>query len=97
MAARLRQQLGEQQLLLVDASQPDALRTVIAAEPEAVILDAGDEDVSRLAPLSVLFSALPAVRIVRLDTQREEIQLVTSQRREAGQASDLIDILKSKD
>jgi hypothetical protein len=97
MATRLRQYLGEHELLLLDARQPDALQTVIAAQPQAVILDAGDEEVTRLAPLGVLLSALPGLRILRLDAQRDEIQVVTSQRREAGQASDLIDILKSKD
>jgi hypothetical protein len=97
IATRLRQFLGEHALTLVDARQPEALQEVIAAEPQAVILDAGDEEVSRLAPLGVLLSALPGLRIVRLDAQREDIQVVTSERHEAGQARDLIDILKSKD
>jgi hypothetical protein len=94
VATRLRQYLGEHALALVDARQPDALQAVIAAEPEAVILDAGDDEVTRLAPLGVLLSALPALRILRLDAQRDEIQVVTSQRHEARQARDLIDILK---
>lgn len=95
VAARLRQFLGEAELSLIDARQPGALQDVIAAAPTAVILDAGDEEVSRLAPLGVLLTALPALRIVRLDAQREEIQVVTSQRREIAQARDLIDILDS--
>jgi hypothetical protein len=95
MAARLRQHLGEHDLVQIDARQPNALQQVIAAEPVAVILDASDEEVNQLAPLSVLLNALPALHIVRLDPQRDEIQVVTSKRREAGQAQDLIDILKS--
>ena len=96
VAARLRQFLGETEPSLIDARQPNALQDVIAAAPTAVILDAGDEEISRLAPLSVLLTALPALRIIRLDVQREEIQVITSQRREIAQARDLIDILDTQ-
>ncbi len=96
MAARLSQQLGHQRLMIINAREPEALQRVIAADPAVVILDAADQDIARLCPLSNLLNALPAVKIVRLHVQNDQIQVVTSHRRSAGQVQDLVALIQSE-
>jgi DNA-binding NarL/FixJ family response regulator len=95
MAARLSQLLS-QPLTVVDARSPQALQQVIARRPAVVILDAADEDVDRLCPLSGLLNALPAVKIVRLHVQDDQIQVITSQRHTPGRVQDLVTLIQSE-
>ncbi len=96
IAARLGQQLSQQELMTVDANEPGALQHVIQANPAAIILDATDEDVTRTCPLDALLSALPALKIFRLDPQTERIQVVTSQQRQAWEVRDLVEMIQSE-
>jgi hypothetical protein len=81
-------------LHVVDADRIDALQQVVSAGPSAVILDADDPQVARHCPLSQLFRALPQVRVVRLDPERDQIQLVTSEQRLAADIADLIEVIQ---
>lgn len=95
MATRLSQMLGADELLTIDAHQPHALEAVIAAQPAAVLLDAGDEVVNRLRPLSVLLTALPTLRIIQFDPRGHQVQVITSACHRVDQAQDLITLLKA--
>jgi DNA-binding NarL/FixJ family response regulator len=97
IAARLSEQLGQQQLVTIDAREPGAVQRVIQANPAAVILDATDEDVARTCPLSTLLDALPALKIVRLNPENDQIQVVTSQRRQAWKVQDLVELIKPEE
>ncbi len=95
MATRLSQFLSPDELATVDAHEPQALDLVIAAQPAAVLLDAGDEVVHRLAPLCELLTALPTLRIVQVDPRGHQVQVITSACHTVDQAQDLIAILKA--
>ncbi|MCC7360065.1 MAG: hypothetical protein IT317_11340 [Anaerolineales bacterium] len=95
MATRLGQFLRPDELTRVDARDPHALQAVIAAQPAAVLLEAGDETVTQLDPLPGLLAALPTLRIVQLDARGHDVQVITSARRTVDQAQDLIAILKA--
>jgi len=94
IAARLRKHEDWLDLHMVDADRGDALQQVVAAKPSAVILDADDPQVSRHCSLNQLFMALPEVRVVRLDPERDQIQLLTSEQRLAVDIADLIDVIQ---
>ncbi len=94
IAARLGQQLGQQELMTVNVHEAGALQQVIEANPAVVILDGTDEDVARLCPLGALLSALPALKVIRLNPDNDQIQVVTSQRRQAWQVHDLVELIK---
>jgi len=95
IAARLSLQLGEQNLLRIDARQPGAMQRIIDAHPAAVILDATDENVAKTCPIGVLLSALPALKIIRLNPLNDHIQVVTSHQRQGGQVQDIVDLIVS--
>jgi len=95
MATRLGQFLGADELVTVDALRPQALQSVIAAAPSVVLLDAGDEAVSQLAPLSVLLTALPTLRIIQFDPRGHQVQVITSACQNVDQAQDLVALLKA--
>lgn len=96
VAARLRHHLNTDEIRVVDAQQPDAMQSLIALQPTQVILEAADETVARHCPLESLLSALPDLRVIRLDPQQEYIQVVTSQQRTIGQISDLMDVIQTQ-
>ena len=82
------------ELLVIDAEHTDALDQIIAIQPSAVILDAGDHDVAVQCPLGRLLWELPDVRIIHLDTINKGFQLVTSEQHEAEEVQELLAILK---
>lgn len=66
-------------LKVVDMQQPDALATVIAARPEAIIVDDGQPEVLPPFALEELLRSLPVLTIVRLDHHKHQIQVVRSE------------------
>ena len=94
VAARLRKHEDWLDLHVVDADQGDALLQIVSAKPSAVILDADDPQVTRNCSLNQLFQALPKVRIVRLDPERAQLQLLTSEPRLAADIADLISVIQ---
>lgn len=94
VASRLRQHLGQLELQVVDARQPDAMAQIDAVQPSAVILDATDPEITHLCLLSRLQLALPGLKVIYLDPQQEQIQVVTSERRTVEQVRDLIEAIE---
>jgi DNA-binding NarL/FixJ family response regulator len=94
VAARLRTHEDWLDLHVVDADRGDALEQVVSARPSAVILDADDPQVTRHCSINELFQALPEVRVVRLDPERDQIQLLTSEQRLAAGFADLISVIQ---
>ena len=94
VAARLRKHEDWLDLQVVDADRVDALMQIVSAKPSAVILDADDPQVTRHCSLSQLFQAMPGLRVVRLDPERDQIQLLTSEQRLAADIADLINVIQ---
>lgn len=93
VAASLRQQLGEQTLLMIDTRQANPLQKVLAAHPSSVIFDASDAIVAKYCPLDRLFEAMPSLTVIRLDPQQDQIQVVTSQQHRVDQMSDVLNVI----
>jgi DNA-binding NarL/FixJ family response regulator len=94
VAARLRKHGDRLDLHVVDADRADALEQVVSARPSTVILDADNARMSPHCSLSQLFLALPELRVVRLDPERDQIQLLTSEQRLAVDIADLISVIQ---
>jgi hypothetical protein len=93
VAARLRQHEDRLELIVVDTWDDMAQRRVIEARPETLILDATDTDVSRRVSLTTVLQALPGLRVVRLDPERNQVQVVTSEQHPAQDIEALIDVI----
>jgi DNA-binding NarL/FixJ family response regulator len=94
IASQLQQHLQQWELQVVDARQPDATAQIIATQPSAVILDTTDPEIAQLCILSRLQLALPGLKIICLDPQQEQIQVLTSEQRPANQLRALIEVIE---
>jgi len=95
VASRIREYLQNVEIEIVDPRQSDARAQITAARPSVVIWDDSDPGVSRHLSLSQLLRALPRCKVIRLDPQQEQIQVVTSEQRPAVQVSDLVEAITS--
>jgi DNA-binding NarL/FixJ family response regulator len=95
VASSLRQQLSEGEIQTIDARAPGCLERLIAAQPSTVILDATDQELEALCPLTKLLNALPSLQVIRLDPQQEQIQVVSSEQRAVAGVHELVKVLKS--
>jgi DNA-binding NarL/FixJ family response regulator len=96
IASRLRQDEARVEVVTVDSRQPNALAGVIAAQPTAVIFDATDPESTQHCSLDTLLEALPGLKVLRLDPQQQQVQVVTSEQRKASEVSDLIAVIESQ-
>lgn len=79
--------------MTINVRDRGSLQAVIEADPAVVILDSTDEDVAQLCPLGALLNALPTLKVVRLNPENDQVQVVTSQWRQAGQVHDLVELI----
>ncbi len=97
IVSRLRQYLHhtETKLEIVDPREPDAMAQIITTQPSVVFLDMSDAEAIRLCSLSKLFHSVPQLKIIRLDPQHEQIQVVTSEQHPAVRVRDLIEVIEA--
>ncbi|HLF27628.1 MAG TPA: hypothetical protein VJG32_14935 [Anaerolineae bacterium] len=95
VASRLQQHTDHIDLHRVDCQEPGALEQIIAVQPAVVILDATDPRIDQACPLTKLLQALPSLKVIRLDSQQDHVQIVTSQQRQAAEVRDLIQLIES--
>jgi DNA-binding NarL/FixJ family response regulator len=93
IAARLGQRADQVDLIVVDSRQVDALAQAIAAQPEVVLMEAGDERLDRPCPWNELLDGAPQARILRLDPDQARIRVVTSEHRTIEDPADLINMV----
>lgn len=94
VASRLRQHPQRVKLEVMDARQPDVMARILSDEPSAVILDAADPDIAKLGLLAKLQLALPGLKVICLDSERDRVQVMTSERLPAAQVHDLLDVIE---
>ncbi len=93
IASRLKEYPQEVNVAVVDPETPDCFAVISAHKPSVVILDASDEIASKMCPLSRLLTLVPDLKVIHLDSQKELIQVVTSELHEAAGVTDLIRML----
>jgi len=93
IARRLRQYLESVEIDIVDPRQPDAIAQIAAIQASAVVVDITDVEVALFCPLSKLLLSLPQLKVICLDPQQEQVQVVTSEQRTAVNVRDLAEVI----
>jgi len=93
ITTRLREHLQPGELIVVDAREPDAFAQIVAASPSTVVMDITDSHTARLCLPGNLPLALPGLKLIYLDPEQGQVQIVTSEQRLATHVRDLIDVI----
>ncbi len=94
VASRLQQYLQHTELKIVDPREPEAMVHITMAKPSILFLDVTDAEAARLCSLSKLLHSLPHLKIIRLDPEHEQMQVVTSEQFPAVRVHDLVAVIK---
>lgn len=94
VASRLQQYLQQVELAIVDSRRPDLMAQITAAQPSILILDITDAESMRVCSLSQLLHLLPTLKIIRLDPQEDQIQVVSSEQRPVAKVRDLAEFIE---
>jgi DNA-binding NarL/FixJ family response regulator len=94
VASRLRQYPERVDVRFVDPQQADYLDQIKEIRPSAVIIDAADTDRTQCCLLCDLLMALGNVKLIRLEVQHKDIQIVTSSQHSLAEVRDIIDIVE---
>lgn len=97
VSSRLHQHESRLALHTVDSRLEDAFDQVVAARPAVVIVDAMDPDVTLHCSLTQLLMLVPSLKIIRLDPQLPQVQVLTSTEHSAGDVSELVNLIASQD
>ena len=93
IASRLRQHLQSVEFEIMDPRQPDAMAQIAATQPSIVILDGTDSGATQSCFLSKLLLTFPKLKVICLDPQQEQIQVVTSEQHRAVKVHDLVEVI----
>ena len=94
IARRLRQYLDPTHLDILDPRRPDTMDLIDATRPSFVILDVTDSQVTQLCPVSRLLLLVPELRVLCLDPQQNQLQVVTGEKRAVVKVRDLADVIQ---
>jgi hypothetical protein len=93
LAWLLSQYLDAPTVRFVDPRDPDPMEAIGLAHPSTVILDSTDGRVSSVCPMQDLLQKYPDVQVIRLDPDRQQAVVVTSQAYPAHAVRDLAAII----
>lgn len=93
IASRLKEYPQEVNVAVVDPKAPECFALISAHKPSVIILDASDGITSKMCPLNRLLTLVPDLKIIHLDSQKEQVQVVTSEQHKAAEVADLIRML----
>ena len=94
IANRLRQYPREVVVHFIDPQDTDYLDEIKSIQPSAVILDAAAPTNAQCCLLCELLLAIPAVTIVRLEAEKEDVQIVQSRQQEMAKVLDILRVIK---
>lgn len=91
VASRLGDHADRIQLVTVSPQEEDLIGRLVAVQPDAIILDASDPDGGGACPMMEMLRRIPEARIILLDTERSDFQVIRSQRRPIDSTEALVD------
>ncbi|NIM95931.1 MAG: hypothetical protein GTO18_19705 [Anaerolineales bacterium] len=92
-ASSLRRSTDALQITVINSREPNLLEQITEIAPGTVILDTSDDTLIENCPITALLEAIPDLRIIRLDPESEEIQVVTGEQRKAANINELIELI----
>jgi len=93
VANRLQQYLQLVEFEVLDPRKPDAITQIAAAQPTVVILGSADTGLAQFCSSSNLLLAFPQLEVICLDSQHEQIQVVTSVQHPMANVRDLVGVI----
>lgn len=90
---RLEQYSDQLDLVRIDVGKDDVMDVVENHHPQAVIIDTNFEDEVAHCPLEEFVRRVPAVKVIRLDPEREGFEVLTSEQHSASAVGELIKVL----
>jgi DNA-binding NarL/FixJ family response regulator len=94
VASRLQQYPAQLEVHIIDPRESGAMEAISEQLPSAVIMDATDPETDVFCPLCRLLLRLPELKIIRLDPQLDQVQIVTSKCLEAVEVHDLVGMIE---
>jgi DNA-binding NarL/FixJ family response regulator len=94
IASRLSQYPEQVAVEVIDPVSPDCLKHIATRQPAVIIVDASDGVTMDRCPLSRLLVSLPDVKVIHLDSQKDQIRVVTSEQRPVAEVQDLIKMIE---
>ena len=94
-ASRLKEYAGQIDLQILDPKDEEVLDRITALKPAAIILDNTDEETVDLCPLVKLFLEIQNLKIIQLDSQKKQIQVLTSTQQPAVEIQDLLHVINT--
>lgn len=93
LISRLHQYGDRIDLQIMDLQHCDVLGQIIAAHPTVVILDETDPEVVHNCSLTRLLTAVPTLKVIRLDPQTAGIQVIQWEQHQVREVRELVDTL----
>ena len=92
-ACRLKEFPGQVDLQIMDPKDPEVIDRITALKPAAIILDTTDEETIDLCPLVKLFLEIGELKIIQLDSQNKQLQVLSSAQKPATEFQDLLHVI----
>ena len=93
VANRLREYPDRVAVQMMDPGLPDTFSEIAKIDAAVIMLDANDLGTTQLCPLSELIFKHPKLKVMGLDSQKELIQVVSSEQFRVVDVNDLIQII----
>lgn len=90
---RLKQYESRVELHVLDLDQLNLLAKIAQIQPLAIILDDKDPLVSQAIPLDKLLRELPTLKVIRLDAQCLQTQVIRSEQYSVKEVCDLLELI----
>ncbi len=90
VASRLEQFPETTGLEVMHPQQSDLKARLTDIQPVVIIMDSNDAETAHLCPIITLMHTMPDSKIVCLDSQKEQVQVITSRNYPAPDIRDLI-------
>lgn len=91
------EQYGDQlDLVKIDVENDDVMQVVENHHPHAIIIDTNFEDDIAHCPLEEFVRRVPAVKVIRLDPEREGFEVLTSEQHSASAVDELIEVITGR-
>lgn len=90
---RLQQYESRVELHVLDLNQSDLLVKITAIKPTAIILDDKAPLVSQAIPLDKLLRELPTLKVICLDAQCLQTQVIRSEQYRVNEVCDLLELI----
>lgn len=94
IASRLRQHPDRIALEVMDSQKPEVIDHISSSRPSAVLVDANSLDPELMCLVTKLQLRQPDLKIVWLDSEKDRVQLMSSEQLHVAQVHDLLEMIE---